>query len=381
MTKKFAVFILLPFEKEPLCVYESGAIVSFEKGHLLDPDQYVVCLNLDDYLHCQVNQNYVPNNLFDVNVAVRVLTGFAASKFTKNNTPWGGFSCLGKHLGANPIFPLFKAIEKGKFGNYSDWILSLPTGWEITLIDALKNEYNRLIAELSREGLLDFFLHVEMPLKCMFARVGIGGISIDDDKLLSKYRELDNEYFKAVKKLELDYGYIVEGRFKKLSFSNIEKYVKGYHAGDFSDKYFWESVELMKESSEFLNCLLTEHNNRWDMSELLRIGSSLSETCTLEYDIFGTVSGRILLSRPGIQYLKKTARNIFSPKPDHKFIYADYCQFEPGILASFSGDANLIDLYNSGDVYTGLATQIGDTCTRKIAKELFLSFVYGMKGC
>ncbi|MEI7677346.1 MAG: DNA polymerase [Bacteroidales bacterium] len=59
-------------------------------------------------------------------------------------------------------------------------------------------------------------------------------------------------------------------------------------------------------------------------------------------------------------------------------MYADYCQFEPGILASFSGDSKLIELYNSGDVYAGLAAQIGNSCTRKIAKELFLSFVYGM---
>jgi len=48
MTKKFAVFFLLPFEKEPLCIFEEGTIVRNEKGHSLDPDQEIVCININD---------------------------------------------------------------------------------------------------------------------------------------------------------------------------------------------------------------------------------------------------------------------------------------------------------------------------------------------
>ena len=134
----------------------------------------------------------------------------------------------------------------------------------------------------------------------------------------------------------------------------------------------------MQETSEFLKSLLIEHRNGWDLSELLRISSALSGSCKIDYDVFGTVTGRILLRRPGIQYVKRTTRDIFSPRNGYEFVYADYAQFEPGILASFSGDSKLIALYNAGDIYSGLAKEIGGDCTRKIAKEVFLSFIYGM---
>jgi hypothetical protein len=100
MTKKFAVFFLLPFEKEPLCIFEEGTIVRNEKGHSLDPDQEIVCININDYLHTLISPKDVPKRIFDVNAAVRMLTGFASSKFTESNAPWKGFACLGKHLAA-----------------------------------------------------------------------------------------------------------------------------------------------------------------------------------------------------------------------------------------------------------------------------------------
>lgn len=378
MTKKYAIFFLLPFESKPLCIYEVNSCIKVEVGHALQPNNELICINYDDYLHCMQNSDYMPAKLFDINVAVRILCGFPAAKFHDDNAPWQGISCLGKHLGTNAYFPAIKAIEKGKFGNYTDWIKTLPDGWEKLLIDALKCEHTRLVKELEREGVLNQYINVDMTLKCVFAKIGIQGITIDHERLYSKYCALDLDYYKAVKTLEIKYKFMVNYRRRNLTFEDIKDFLSEYNPEDFSKKYFWESIELMQESSKFLSNLLTEHRNRWDLAELLRISSSISQNCKIEYDIFGTVSGRILLTRPGIQYLKKTSRDIFSPKEGFVFIYADYVQFEPGILASFSCDTTLIDLYNSGDVYAGLAKEIGVGCTRKIAKELFLSFVYGM---
>jgi DNA polymerase I-like protein with 3'-5' exonuclease and polymerase domains len=106
--------------------------------------------------------------------------------------------------------------------------------------------------------------------------------------------------------------------------------------------------------------------------------AGISEKCKLQYDIIGTVSGRILITRPGIQYLKRTSRDIFVPNEGNQFIYADYSQFEPGILAYLSDDPNLRKAYVEGDVYFNLALAIGAGCTRDIAKKMFLSYIYGM---
>lgn len=378
MTKKYVIYFKLPFEQRPLCVYESGSEIVVEEGHKLFADQDVVCLNFDEYVQSIASKTNIPSRLFDINVAVRMLCGLPASRFNGDNVPWKGLSCLGKHISTCPFLPALRSIEKGKMGNYSDWYRELPEGWGSLLIKALKQEHNRLVDELKAEGLLDQFLNVEMPLKCKFSMVGVQGIQIDKERLYSKYCSLDYEYFRAVKNLEITHGFVVTKYNGKLSYEDIKGHIKDFTPEDFSKKYFWDSVEFMQETSEFLRSLLIEHRNRWDLSELLRISSSISEQCRIEYDIFGTVSGRILLNRPGIQYLKRTSRDIFSPQEGFEFVYADYAQFEPGILAWISGDPKLIDLYNGGDVYSGLAKEIGGECTRKIAKEIFLSFVYGM---
>jgi DNA polymerase I-like protein with 3'-5' exonuclease and polymerase domains len=104
----------------------------------------------------------------------------------------------------------------------------------------------------------------------------------------------------------------------------------------------------------------------------------ISDRCKLQYDIIGTVSGRILITRPGIQYLKRTSRDIFVPHEGNQFIYADYSQFEPGIMAYLSDDPKLRKAYIEGDLYSNLALAISADCTRDIAKKMFLSYIYGM---
>jgi DNA polymerase I-like protein with 3'-5' exonuclease and polymerase domains len=76
--------------------------------------------------------------------------------------------------------------------------------------------------------------------------------------------------------------------------------------------------------------------------------------------------------------VKRTSRDIFEPHERNKFIYADYSQFEPGILACLSDDKNLRKAYVEGDLYSNLAKSIGTGCTRDIAKKMFLSYIYGM---
>lgn len=377
MTKVFAIFFQLPFEKRTLCIYEINNVIKIEEGYKLISNNEVICINLNDYLNSITETYNIPSRIFDINVAVRMLNGYSKSNFMAENAPWNGISCLGKHFDQN-IFSSFKAVENGKFGNYLDWVKSLPSNWYDLLIKAVKNEYERVVLELQNCGLYEQFTAVEMPLEYIFSCVGNKGIQIDQSKLKSKYLELDKEYYQAIKILEIDYGFKVEKYTKKVNYEDIWKYVKELNQDDFSTKYFWESVELMQKTNQFLKCLLTEHRNRSDINELLRIWSSLSDTCKLSYDIYGTVSGRILVNRPGIQYLKKTSRGIFKPQTGYEFIYADYAQFEPGILAAISDDKLLIDIYNTGDVYLGLASVISKSCTREVAKELFLSFIYGM---
>jgi DNA polymerase I-like protein with 3'-5' exonuclease and polymerase domains len=201
---------------------------------------------------------------------------------------------------------------------------------------------------------------------------------LDEEKLLARCLELDRRYYQSVRELEINYNYIVSD-FRNVTFESIKEYIKDYDETDFSKKYIWDSIELHRNVNSFLDLLYIENHTKRDLSELLRITAGISDRCKLQYDIIGTVSGRILITRPGIQYLKRTSREIFVPHEGNQFIYADYSQFEPGIMAYLSGDPKLRKAYVEGDLYSNLASTIDAAgCTRDIAKKMFLSYIYGM---
>ncbi len=87
----------------------------------------------------------------------------------------------------------------------------------------------------------------------------------------------------------------------------------------------------------------------------------------------GTISGRILVSDPHLQELRRRYRSSIGAEEGCDILYCDYSQFEPGIMASLSGDARLIELYNTGDIYASLSVVLfGSAEFRDLSKKIFL---------
>ena len=321
----------------------------------------------------------LPKTLFCINTAKKVIDGRPRSAFQRDKEPWKGLSAIGRSFLNQETLARISDIEKNKYGQFNSWESNLPSNWEVELINAVKLEYLKLKEELTQNGLIESFINIEMKIYLSFIKSGQIGILLDNELAEKKCLDLDRTYFEAVRKLEIEYGYFVSDFKSKISYDDIKDYIDGFTQHDFSNKYIWDSIELHRSGDDFLNSLYEEHYSKNDLSELLRIKIALSEKCQLQYDVVGTVSGRILVTRPGIQYLKKATRGIFIPSADHCFIYADYAQFEPGILAYLSADTELITAYNSGDIYSKVVEVIGNGCTREIAKQLFLSYMYGMR--
>jgi DNA polymerase I-like protein with 3'-5' exonuclease and polymerase domains len=77
--------------------------------------------------------------------------------------------------------------------------------------------------------------------------------------------------------------------------------------------------------------------------------------------------------------LKKKHRSLITSDDGKVLRYFDYCQFEPGVLASLAGDAEFAELYNTADVYSQLSEVIfGKEERRSDAKKIFLGYMYGM---
>ena len=377
MNEMILLFFRLPFENKPYIILSINGNIRKGKDIIIPKTDVGITINLWDYLSNSDDNYNLPKKLFDLNLARRLLTGKSKDCFPHNNEPWNGISILGRNFADSKIFSSIKAIENNQYATFSEWESNLPNSWEILLIESIKKEYDILSLELKRNNLYDYFIKIEMSLLVSFAKSGCNGININYDLLNKRCLELDNIYYNTVRELEITHNFVVSD-YKAIKFEDIKNFIKVPFDTKVNDKYLWDYIELHKNISTFLEQLYLENHVRRDLTELLRIKIGLSDKCKLQYDIIGTVSGRILVTRPGIQYLKRTSRDVFIPNPGHKFIYADYSQFEPGILAFLSEDKNLIHAYTQGDLYDNLAKKIGNSCSREIAKKMFLSYIYGM---
>jgi DNA polymerase I-like protein with 3'-5' exonuclease and polymerase domains len=380
MTEMFLLFLKLPFEKISYKVISfNGKIIKGRHVNIpqIPQAEIGIVVNLWDYL-LDLEKNYdLPDRLFDLNVARKILEGKPKNIFQRNDEPWSGIKILGRSFSDHKVFGIIKSIEDNKYSTFSEWENKLPENWEETLVEAIKKEYNVLISDLRKHNLYDNFVNIEMCLLVNFIKASGNGIRIDRDKLEKRCLELDTRYYSSIRNLEVNHNYFVSD-YRRITYEDIKDNIKNPNEIKFSDKYIWEYIDLYRSVDPFLEQLYVEKHARRDLSELLRMTVGISDRCKLQYDIVGTVSGRILITRPGIQYLKKTSRDIFVPSNGYRFIYADYSQFEPGILSFLCEDRNLMDAYNKGDIYLNLAKMISNECSRDVAKKMFLSYIYGM---
>jgi hypothetical protein len=101
---------------------------------------------------------------------------------------------------------------------------------------------------------------------------------------------------------------------------------------------------------------------------------------------FGTKTGR---NAPGASQFvfgpAKWLRFLITPPPGRALVHRDYCQQEVRIAAVLSGDSALLEACESGDVYFGVAKQLGflpdslNEAERKAVRSLFKTVVLGIQ--
>lgn len=69
----------------------------------------------------------------------------------------------------------------------------------------------------------------------------------------------------------------------------------------------------------------------------------------------GSDTGRTTSTGPSINSVGKIFRPIVIPEQGYLIGEADLCQIEMGVLAAISGDADMIEAYNTGDIYCAAA--------------------------
>lgn len=238
---------------------------------------------------------------------------------------------------------------------------------------AISVMYVDLCAQASEAGELDRFFSVEVPAYRLLQLAMSAGISIDTATLSDKRAQAEHDYFLKLK----DYSAKHDMPLETPSRRGIEAKLlrEGFVLDAVSVEYLLEFVPHEHDFGGDTLALLALDTARRVLGSLTLSTDSMRPMV----DVFGSRTSRVQLRSPSLQNLPKRYRSIITAHGDAQLGYVDFDQFEVGIMAAMSDDEELKRLYSAGDMYELFATtHLGLVGNRKAAKQLFLSYAYGM---
>jgi DNA polymerase I len=373
----FAILIRNPFERLPFILASDGS-----RCYLIDDVaifrayRTIVAYGFEEAIdEIRSRKADITSTIVDVATMKKLCVGRPKRDF-KNDLPWKLRNIIGTNAPPSALSWVKNIYEmKNLRPQHSENFLERLA----ELLDGFILSYDKMVAELRGKNEFERFFTIEAPIYNIFLKAQLIGISVSQVRIRERLKELKREYYSSLKRLEFDYGFNTNEIRRSLGWESISEYCELSSFKEEFDYRFWDTVELLKDHCDFLTLLDQARMSDRDYTELLKYKLDKYHRIYPEFDVMGSVTGRVLVTKPGIQYLKKRNRDIFAPRKGMRFIYADFDQFEPGIMASLAGSEKLIELYNKKDVYEELSGLLfGGPEKRKIAKVLFLSFMYGM---
>lgn len=250
---------------------------------------------------------------------------------------------------------------------------------------------------LEESGMLALMNEIEMPLTCVLYSMEQEGIKVKPEelriygeKLQTRITQLEQEIY-AGAGCEFNINspkQLGEVLFQKLQLPGGKKTKTGYStAADVLEKLSGE-YPIVKNILEYRGLAKLKSTYADGLAAYIeeedRIHSTFNQTIT--------ATGRISSTEPNLQNipirmeLGRQIRKVFVPKEGCCFTDADYSQIELRVLASMSGDEQLISAYRShADIHRTTASQVFhipfDEVTelqRRNAKAVNFGIVYGI---
>lgn len=238
---------------------------------------------------------------------------------------------------------------------------------------AMAEMYSALCKEACENDEFKRFFEVEVPVYWLLQKAMSAGIAIDSVGLSDKRRDAEFEYFSCLKNYSAKHDMPLETPTRAAIEEKL--YEAGFDLSGVSTEYV---LEFLPHERDFGTDTLTLQ----DLDSARRVLSSLTLSSGRTrpiIDVFGSRTSRIHLRSPSLQNIPKKYRTIVAARAGAKLCYVDFAQYEVGIMAALSEDPELTALYGEGDMYELFATKhLGLAGNRKAAKQLFLSYAYGM---
>ncbi|MFT3741058.1 MAG: DNA polymerase I [Breznakibacter sp.] len=255
--------------------------------------------------------------------------------------------------------------------------------------------------ELEKEGLMDFFNSVEMPLVRVLASMEMEGVRLDAKELALYSTQLGQriggleqeilglagEPFNIASPKQV--GDIL---FEKLK---IDPNAKKTKTGQFSTDE--ETLQKLKDKHPVVSKILEHRGLKKLLSTYVDALPALINAKTgrlhTSYNQAIVVTGRLSSTNPNLQNIpirdeegREIRKAFITRDENHVFLSADYSQVELRLMAHFSQDAHLIEAFNKGeDVHAATASRIFNvplaevtSDMRRKAKTANFGIIYGI---
>jgi len=242
---------------------------------------------------------------------------------------------IGKYLPGSFLASL-KKYENGEisWSTFDKKLFQVKT----ELLTAVEKTYDELV--LNYANSCDYrmsWLETEFKIDNYFLAVQYNGVKVDREKIAILLSNLNFQKYSALLYLEKNFnldissGYLSDDKIDKLilnDYQNIEK-----------TEELTDLIQIQNTCDKRIEAITTVKECRLDYANLIK-HYSLNESQNIypQYEIIGSSSGRIFVSSPGTQYLKKSKRDIFLSQDGDELIYFDFRNYEPGIAAGLSND-------------------------------------------
>ena len=254
-----------------------------------------------------------------------------------------------------------------------------------------------LTAELEKQGMMDLYQNIELPLCDVLYRMEREGIAIDREQLEQFGAMLANRIDEC-EKLIFSYSngafninstkQLGELLFEKLGLPPVKKTKTGYSTNA-------DVLEKLKYKHPIIPAImdyrmLTKLKSTYADGLMKVIGDDGRIRTTFQNLV--TATGRLSSTEPNLQNipvrtdLGAEIRKMFVPKPGYVLVDADYSQIELRVLAHIAGDKTMRDAFVGGlDIHTVTASQVFGVAPEQVtalqrrhAKAVNFGIVYGI---
>ncbi len=264
---------------------------------------------------------------------------------------------------------------------------------------AMAEMIDDLESQLEKQGMIDLYRKVELPLARVLADMELRGVKIDRARLEALGHELDKRLDMIERAAYSSVGHrfnlnspkeIAHVLFVELGLTPRRRTKSGYST----------DIGVLAELSQehHLPGLILEYRQLAKLKstyvdQLLKFADPVTDKVHANFNQTVTATGRLSSSDPNLQNIPIRSdlgleiRKAFVPSsPDWILISADYSQIELRVLAHLSKDERLLESFEKGeDIHATTASAIFKVprekitpLMRTIAKSVNFGVVYGM---